>query len=146
MNAILASPTMIASAIALLLSAETACAAPIVARDNAYSVCDVRITRGEPTINGKSISNNLITIHADVGKSYHFGAILTDGRCDAKLVRIIFPVPDPKDIGRDFRFLDDRSRNGSVSASVNCYCTGRIHVENDILELDIDSAVLDRRP
>ncbi len=66
-----------------------------------------------------------------------------DDRCAHGVLQIRLPVPDPKNISQDFKFLYDSSRKPTPDGEYFvCTCTGRISYEYDIPALFVDRAVI----
>ena len=120
-----------------ILAPASSASASAVAADKIYSVCDIQD-------NSISNSDQAITIRAAVGRSFHLGVVLTDNRCVGKVVKVIFPIPDPKGVQEKFRFL--YASNGAAPADIYfiCDCSGHVNFKHRIPELDIDDAIINK--
>ena len=108
-----------------------------------YSVCEVR-ARGALSL--RALGGRRITLRGEIGKSYHFGVILTDDHCEGELVRVILPVPDPEGVYLKFRFLETRNRTDNPeSGDFFCDCSGRVKFQHGIPEMVVDDAVITSR-
>ena len=102
-----------------------------------YGVCDIRSSRELSKVG----ATRQISVRGRLGRSYHFGVILTDDRCPGSLIRVITPVPDPSGLSTEFRFLDAQ---GHIDGSANCKCSGRLSYQNAVPELYVSNAVIER--
>jgi hypothetical protein len=108
-----------------------------------YSVCEVWARHALNSHIPKNIVDEEITIRAEVGRTHHLGMFLTDDHCDTKIVRIIFPVPDPKNIYyRSFRMFEANQPAIAKDDHFMCDCSGRINFKYYFPILKIDDAVV----
>lgn len=121
-----------------LVGMAAALAAPA---DKIYSVCEIRASDETGSVVANSLADKKIVIRGRLGSSYHFGVILTDDRCINNFVRIIFPVPDPKGVYQNFKFLRTQNQTTAVKYFM-CECSGRVSFKYNIAELDVDGSVI----
>lgn len=108
-----------------------------------YSVCEVWARHASNSHIYENTVDQEITIRAEVGKTRHLGMFLTDDHCDTKIVRIIFPVPDPKNIYyRSFRMFEANQPAIAKDDHFICDCSGRINFKYYFPILEIDDAIV----